>query len=345
MSASQIMVPQGMGRASHLIYQELLFSLVFHVLYCKRYISPARRPIIVRLYLRMVMPIYFQIIFSVLVALWATNASAIPMGDAYDTDHDVQASPEFHPRNGVPPAFHPSLYPNLNNEINEAHPIPDYINKFSKGQSFPFYYQQLLEIDPKNQVQSKIFNEQAFRSIRRISILGFENKTAGPFKDDNAGNVLARQVSQELQSVKNYFIIPPPLTNEDARLRIVAEPPYDKNNQVKSSNSETQPTLNLPQSGDKMDAVMIGAVTKYINSYQTRNGNIEKSLSSSIEFGAFLVSTLTGDVVWGARFIGSQPTGLSRFLLNSGPSWMSKEQLSQGAMKDVLKAFHENKLR
>ena len=90
---------------------------------------------------------------------------------------------------------------------------------------------------------------------------------------------------------------------------------------------------------------MIGAVTKYMDSYRTKNGNIEKSLSSSIEFGAFLVSTLTGDVIWGARFIGSQPTGVSRFFLNSGPTWLSKEQLSQVAMKSVLKAFHENRLK
>ena len=113
-----------------------------------------------------------------------------------------------------------------------------------------------------------------------------------------------------------------------------------------SSSTETQPNIpGLPQANDKMDAVMIGAVTKYMDSYRTRNGNIENSLSSSIEFGAFLVSTLSGDVIWGVRFIGSQPTGLSSFLLSSGPTWLSKEQLSQVAMKNVLKAFHENRLK
>jgi hypothetical protein len=80
---------------------------------------------------------------------------------------------------------------------------------------------------------------------------------------------------------------------------------------------------------------MIGAVSKYMNSYQDRNGKIEKSLSSKVEFGSFLVSTRTGDVLWGARFIGAQPTGL----LSSGAKWLSKKQLSKRAMKEVLKSF------
>jgi len=83
---------------------------------------------------------------------------------------------------------------------------------------------------------------------------------------------------------------------------------------------------------------MIGAVSKYMNSYQNRNGKIEKSLSGKVEFGSFLVSTRTGDVLWGARFIGAQPTGL----LSSGTKWLSKKQLSKRAMKEVLKSFREN---
>ena len=231
------------------------------------------------------------------------------------------------------------MHPNLNDEINEVHPIPDYIKKFSKSQSFPVYYQQLLEIDPEDQTQSKIFDEQAFRLIRKIGVLSFENKTADPFKDENAGDVVAKQVSRELQSMKNYFIIPPLMTNEDARLKIVTQLPIDKTNQAEPPSIKNQPTISgLPQSNSEIDAVMIGAVTKYMSSYQARNGQIKNSLSSSIEFGSFLVSTRTGRVLWGARFVGAQPTGL----LQSGPKWLSKEQLSRRAMKKVLKAFHEN---
>ena len=159
---------------------------------------------------------YFSIIFGGVATLCITNATAIPLGDAYETGQaEFQASPEFHPRNEMPPVFHPSLYPNLNNEINELHPIPDYIKKFSGDQAFPVYYQQLLEVDPKDRVQSKIFNEQAFRSIQRIGVIGFENKTSGPFQDDNAGNAVAKQIAQELQSVNNYFIIPPSMIKEE----------------------------------------------------------------------------------------------------------------------------------
>ena len=300
-----------------------------------------------RFFPRVTRLIFYSLIFGGSVTSCVVKASAIPLGDAYETGQaEFQASPEFHPRNEMPSVFHPSLRPNLNDEINEAHPIPDYLKRFSKDKAFPVYYQQLLEVDPQDRVQSKIFNEKAFRLIRKIGIWGFENKTIDPFRDDNAGNVVAKQISQELQSVKNYFVFPPPPINGDAQFRIVAQVPANEKNLAESSNSEAQPTiLGLPHSKNKMDAVMIGAVTKYMDSYQTRNGTIEKSLSSSIEFGAFLVSTLTGDVIWGARFIGSQPTGLSRFLLNSGPKWLSKEQLSQVAMKDVLKAFHDNGLK
>ncbi|MEE1551337.1 MAG: hypothetical protein V1244_06900, partial [Nitrospinaceae bacterium] len=285
----------------------------------------------VRFFTRVIQPInsfHISAIICGSVFLCVANASAIPLDDAYEKGQaEVRASPEFNPKNGTPPVFHPSLHPNLNNEINEAHPIPDYIKKFGKNQIFPVYYHQLLKVDPKDQVQSKIFNEQAFRSIRRIGVLGFENKTEGQFKDENAGNVVAKQVSRELQSVKNYFVIPPPRMDTDAQLRIVKQ---SNGHQEKASSTEVQPTnLDLPYSSDKMDAVMIGAVTKYMDSYRTRSGTVEKSLSGSVEFGAFLVSTRTGDVIWGARFVGSQPTGLSRLFLNTGPTWLSKEQLSQ----------------
>ena len=128
----------------------------------------------------------------------------------------------------------------------------------------------------------------------------------------------------------------------DARLRIVAQLPIDKKNRAGSINIENQPTVpNIPHSNNEIDAVIIGAVSKYTNSYQNRNGEIKSSLGSSIEFGSFLISTKTGEVLWGARFVGSQPTGL----LNARAKWLSEEQLSQTAMKKILKAFHGNSKR
>ena len=115
-----------------------------------------------------------------------------------------------------------------------------------------------------------------------------------------------------------------------------------KKNRAGSINIENQPTVpNIPHSNNEIDAVIIGAVSKYTNSYQNRNGEIKSSLGSSIEFGSFLISTKTGEVLWGARFVGSQPTGL----LNVRGKWLREEQLSQTAMKKILKAFHGNSKR
>ena len=291
---------------------------------------------------RTIQPFPCSLILFGILFFFVSGAGAFPVGDAFDRGQaEFQASPEFHPRNDMPPVVHPSLHPNLNDEINEAHPIPKYIKKFSKNQNFPVYYNQLLGVTPEDQVQSKVFNEQAFRSIRRIGVLGFENKTSGPFRDENAGKVVAKQVSDELLSASSYFIIPPPVVLEDAQLRIVAKPPGSP----VPPNKESQPIIpELPYSNKKVDAVIIGAVTKYMDTYRNREGVIEKSLASGVEFGAFLVSARTGDVIWGARYVGSQPTGLTRFLLESGPQWVSKKQLSQAAMKNVLKAFRKNRI-
>ena len=296
--------------------------------------------VVVILFSRAIQFIFISVVFGSVLILLATNVHAIPVSDAYETGQaEFQASPGFQPRNEIPPVFHPSLHPGSNNEVNEAHPIPDYIKKISKNQPYSIYYQQLLEIDPVGQVQSKVFNEQAFRSVQRIGVLGFENKTADPFKDEEAGHVVAEQVSKELQSMKDYFIIPPLAANEDARIRIVTQVPSNKTSQIESSHVENQPAIPvLPNSNNKVDAVMIGAVTKYISYYQNRSGKIKKSLSSKVEFGSFLVSTRTGQVLWGSRFIGVQPTGL----ISSSSKWLSKTQLSQRAMKEVLKAFRKN---
>ena len=278
--------------------------------------------------------------FSSALILFPINVNAIPVGDAYDVGQaEFQVFSGFNPRNEVTPFLDPSLQPGSNNNINEEHPIPDYIKKISKDQVFPTHYQQLLEINPVDQIQSKIFDKEAFRSVKKIGILDFENKTIGLFKDDEAGHVLAKQVSGELQSMKNYFIIPPLIINEDAQIRIVAQVPFNKGRQFESSPVDNKPIIpTLTDSNDKVDAVMIGAVTKYINSYQDRNGKIKRSLSSKIEFGSFLVSTRTGDVLWGARFIGSQPTGT----LKLGTKWLNKKQLSKRAMTEVLKSFRQN---
>ena len=81
------------------------------------------------------------------------------MGDAYDIGQaESQVSSWFNPRNEVTPFLDPSLQPGSNNNINEEHPIPDYIKNISKDQLFPTHYQQLLEINPVDRIQSKVFD-------------------------------------------------------------------------------------------------------------------------------------------------------------------------------------------
>ena len=84
-----------------------------------------------------------------------------------------------HPLQKVAPEEYNRLNPNLTGEINEPHPIPEYLNKFPKQGRFPIYYYQLLQIDPEDQVQSKVFDPQAFKRTRRIGVIYFENKTSG----------------------------------------------------------------------------------------------------------------------------------------------------------------------
>ena len=210
--------------------------------------------------------------------LLTANTNAIPLNDAYETGQaEFQGSPAFQPRSEGQLVFHPSLHPGSNDALNEEHPIPDYVKNISKNQLFSTHYRQLLETEPVNQIQSKIFDEQAFRSIQKIGVLDFENRTASPFRDEKAGHVIAKQISKELQSRKDYFIIPPRMTNEDARIRIVAQIPGNKAGQVEPPQVERQPAIpGLPNQNNKVDAVMIGAVSKYMNSYQDRNGKIEK---------------------------------------------------------------------
>ena len=91
-------------------------------------------------------------------------------------------------------------------------------------------------------------------------------------------------------------------------------------------------------STDTVDAVLVGAVSKFSNKYRDRRGNIKKSIASGLEFSAFLIDPKTQEVIWGARFVGGQKPGLRHFSRNNGV-WQNKEGLSRAAMKYVLKEF------
>lgn len=294
--------------------------------------------------------VFLAVVPAILMLVFSTSALAIPKDQFFkgsdDSGADVQEL-DHQPMHNVQPPTSNTLHPNLTPFLNEGHPFPDYINKFPGQDQLPKHYLELIRTLPVDKVQSKIFNIKDFQNSRRIGVAGFENKTTKPFKDANAGFTVANQISQELQSVGRYLVIPPRKTKEDARIEIVktpASPNGDKSSGSRKVNDRS--VASLPYSNEKVDAVLIGAVTKYMDSYVNRRGEIKKSISSGVEFGAFLINAKTGDVIWGARYVGTQEPSITSFLKGK-THWLSKEELSRSAMKKVLKAFHnaQNKNR
>lgn len=253
-----------------------------------------------------------------------SQASAVPLENALDKGQAKSHLGMNRPWDEAPPVYY-DLNPHMTDGINEPHPLPAYIKRDT--------YNQLLNIEPANQVQSKIFNQKLFKGLQRIGVLGFENKTFAPFEDKSAGEVVSRQAYQELKTNKKYSNIIPPQMMEDARFKIIKTP--GENVSQKQENPNDELTL---VSTDAVDAVMVGAVTKYSNQYRDRRGKIQKSVASGLEFTAFLVNPRTQEVIWGARFVGSQRAGLQNFSSNKG-GWLNKEAFTRAAMKYVLKEF------
>ncbi len=255
-----------------------------------------------------------------------SRISAVPLENAFDEGRGKNHLGLNRPWDDAPPVYY-DLNPHLTEGINEPHPLPAYINRNA--------YNQLLNIEPVNQVQSRIFNKKLFESLQRIGVLGFENKTFAPFEDKSAGEVVSRQAYQELKANKKYSNIIPPQMMEDARFKIVKTP---GNNTVPQKDKPANELKAELVSTDAVDAVLVGAVTKYSNQYRDRRGNIRSGIASGLEFSAFLVDPKTQEVIWGARFVGSQKPGLQNFSQNKG-TWQSKEGFSRAAMKYVLKEF------
>jgi len=252
---------------------------------------------------------------------------AVPLENALDAGQAKNHLEMNRPWDDAPPVYY-GLNPQITGDINEPHPLPTYISRKT--------YNELLNIEPVNQVQSKIFNRQLFESLQRIGVLGFENKTVAPFGDKDAGEVISRQAYQELKANKKYSNIIPPQMMEDARIKIVNTiGNYPTSKKGKFNRDEMRAEL---VATDTVDAVLVGAVSKYSNKYRDRRGNIKKSIASGLEFSAFLVDPKTQEVIWGARFVGGQKSSLKNFIRNNGV-WQNKEGLSRTAMKYVLKEF------
>ncbi len=258
--------------------------------------------------------------------LFPITVLAVPIEDEFDRNQAGNRPGVFPKWQGTPPVFK-DLHPNLTDGINEPHPLPSHINRD--------IYIQLLRIEPVDQVQSKVFNSDRFNRLQRIGVLGFENKTFAPFEDRSAGDVVSRQLYHELKNNKSYSNIIPPQLMEDARLKIVKSPDSSLDQNLPDSD-ETAPLV----SGDKVDAVMVGAVSKYTDKYIDRYGKIQKSIANGLEFTAFLVDPRTREVLWGARFVGRQRPGIQHFGQNKG-RWQNKEEFTRSAMKYVLKEFRD----
>ena len=270
----------------------------------------------------------------------AGPAWAIDTSDAFPL-HQQNPNPSLnaHPLHKIAPEEYRSQNPNLTGEINEPHPIPEYLNKFPKEGRFPKYYHQLLQIDPDDQVQSKVFDRRAFKQAKRIGVVFFENKTSGLGADKNAGRLVANQVSTELETVKKLSVVSPTRMLEEFQLQMVTTPDQAPDSpKSPASVRQSVPGYDLPYSKDKFDAVLIGSVSKYTNAYKNRAGQPDSSEGAAVEFSVYLISTQTGEAIWGARFVGSQSASMAN-VFSAQRLWLDKQNYSREAIKKVLKDF------
>jgi hypothetical protein len=280
-----------------------------------------------------------------------TASQAIPMGGPDDKNQARVTGDWMFRSNGE--QVHPSHYPNsgvdgLNtlsesktlaksansdSNINEPHPMPQYIERMSSSDKFPALYLDIVNTPPVDYLQSKIFDESAFRKIKKIRVYDFENKTTEPFQSADAGQEVARKISEELKNISTYTIIHPTENKSDLKLQIFApQSGTDTNNT--QQNTSTSP---FAEDAQQADAVLIGAVTKYSDTYINEQGVREPSLTSVLEFGAYLVQPKTGKIIWGARYVnknGGASSGWARFKND-----LSKEEHSRLAIKTLRKSL------
>ena len=286
----------------------------------------------------------FRLLYIIMAAstgLYVGSVSAFPVDDAFTRP---ETEPKFfpqHPRAGIPTSQYPSLNPGVTDDINEPHPFPSYLEKFTTDNRIPLYYKQLLNTSPVNQIQSRVFDPQAFKKIQRIGVVGFENKIQDRNRDEFAGELIASQFSVGLQKVPGYVVTDPARMLGEFRLRMEKAPTGTGSSQPSTDQPSGKTVYDLPYSSDTFDAVMIGAVTRFTNTYIDRHGKIQESSSASVEFGAYLISTETGQAVWGARYIGSQKPSWAN-LLDGKYYWMNKKELSKFAVKKILKDFNQS---
>ncbi|MEC7641568.1 MAG: hypothetical protein VYC17_05370 [Nitrospinota bacterium] len=260
--------------------------------------------------------------------------------DAYEKGQAEIYPGRFYPDFDAHPLLYKSLNPLVADEANELIPIPDKVQNVTKEVNFIEPYRQLLNVEPRDSVRSQIFDANEFNQIKKITVEPFQNKTTGPNRDASAGRIVTSQVYQELRDSKNYTVVDP-YHSEDILLEAVGKKPGPATVPEPESG---QGDLNMSVTsliGPGKEAIMTGVVTKYVDTYINRHGSQQKSLSSGVAFAAYLV-TPEGKVIWGARFIGSQRQNFRDFIKYQG-RWLTKEEFSKIAMRDVLKDFYNSR--
>ena len=110
--------------------------------------------------------LYFGFLGALILCVsMISQAFAVPLENALDKGQAKNDLGMHRPWDEAPPVYY-DLNPHMTDGYNEPHPLPAYINRDT--------YNQLLNIEPVNQVQSRVFNPKLFEALQRIGILGFE---------------------------------------------------------------------------------------------------------------------------------------------------------------------------
>ncbi len=234
--------------------------------------------------------------------------------------------------------------PNLSDAINEPRPFPEKLDQLAVQGDLKSFYKELVKKEPIDYIQSKVFESEEFKKVRRILVKEFENKTNLLHGDENAGKVVARHIYQQLRNNNEYAVVSDPLAgkNDGFRMKIISDPSLASDVESYIEFPAKSISANPKVNPNHIDAVMVGAVTKYRDSFIDENGNNQKSLASGIEFGSYLISVKSGKVLWGARYVSSQSPGFFEFFKNGG-QWKSKKSLSRLATRNVLKVFNNDR--
>jgi len=269
------------------------------------------------------------------------STAQFPVQNALEKGQAEVYPGRFYPNFDAPPVLHRSLNPLIADEADELIPIPDKVQHVSGDIDFVAPYRRLLALKPRDFVRSQIFDPSEFNKIKKITVEPFQNKTTGPNQDANAGIIVTSQVYQELRNSRNYTVVDP-FPTEDMLLETVGEttgpqPVAKMEADLTGQSPDTAQEVASPGS----EAIMTGAVTKFVDTYVDRQGRRQEGIASGIAFAAYLV-TPEGKVIWGARFIGSQRQNFRDFIKYKG-QWLNKEEFSRTAMKDVLKDFHNSR--